>query len=90
MIASLDFNPKRLTFARRRRGLTKTKLANLLGVEVRSITAYENEEFRPELERLRKLASVLRFPEKFFEGDDLDEIVPDIVSFRSIDRKSVV
>ncbi len=81
-----EFNPKRLTLARRRRGLTKTKLASLLGVEVRSITAYENDEFRPEPERLQKLASVLRFPERFFAGDDLEEIAPDIVSFRSMSK----
>jgi len=86
MIAAPEFNPKRLTLARRRRGLTKTKLAGLLGVEVRSITAYENDEFRPEPERLQKLACVLRFPEGFFLGDDLEEIAPDIVSFRSMSK----
>lgn len=86
MSAAIEFNPKRLTLARRRRGLTKTKLATLLGVEVRSITAYETDEFRPEPERLQKLAAVLRFPERFFGGDDLDEIAPDIVSFRSMSK----
>jgi Zn-dependent peptidase ImmA (M78 family)/DNA-binding XRE family transcriptional regulator len=86
MSATLEFNPKRLTLARRRRGLTKTKLASLIGVEVRSITAYENEEYCPEPERLQKLASVLRFPERFFCGDDLEEIAPDIVSFRSMSK----
>lgn len=86
MSVPLEFNSKRLTLARRRRGLTKTKLASLLGVEVRSITAYENDEFRPEPERLQKLAVLLRFPERFFVGDDLEEITPDIVSFRSMSK----
>jgi Zn-dependent peptidase ImmA (M78 family)/DNA-binding XRE family transcriptional regulator len=86
MSETLEFNPQRLTLARRRRGLTKTKLASLLDVEVRSITAYENDEFRPDPERLRKLASVLWFPERFFTGDNLEEIAPDIVSFRSMSK----
>lgn len=86
MSHSLEFNPKRLTLARRRRGLTKTKLAEMLGVEVRSITAYESDEFRPDKERLYQLAEKLRFPVQFFAGDDLEEISPDIVSFRSMSK----
>lgn len=81
-----EFNPKRLTLARRRRGLTKTKLAERLGVEVRSVTAYESDEFRPDRDRLHRLAETLHFPVSFFLGDDLEEIVPDIVSFRSMSK----
>lgn len=86
MNASLEFNPKRLTLARRRRGLTKTKLAEMVGVEVRSITGYESEEYKPDPERLAQLAHILNFPEEFFFGDNLDEIAPDIVSFRSMSK----
>lgn len=85
-MSTLEFNPSRLTLARRRRGLTKTKLSTMLGVEVRSITAYENDEFRPDPDRLQELATKLRFPVQFFFGDDLDEIAPDIVSFRSMSK----
>lgn len=84
--AAKEFNPKRLSLARRRRGLTKTKLAELLGVEVRSVTAYESDEFRPDKERLAALAEKLHFPVQFFFGDDLGEIAPDIVSFRSMSK----
>jgi len=86
MNAATEFNPKRLTLARRRRGLTKTKLAALVGLEARSITAYESDEWKPEPDSLQKLAAVLRFPERFFGGDDLEEIAPDIVSFRSMSK----
>ncbi|AME28747.1 helix-turn-helix domain-containing protein [Burkholderia sp. PAMC 26561] len=86
MSTSIEFNPKRLTLARRRRGLTKIGLAQLLGVEVRSITAYENDEFRPDPERLHQLADRLHFPVQFFFGDDLHDISPDIVSFRSMSK----
>ncbi|WP_199544571.1 helix-turn-helix domain-containing protein [Paraburkholderia kururiensis] len=86
MSTPLEFNPKRLTLARRRRGLTKIRLAQLLGVEVRSITAYENDEFRPDHERLLQLADRLHFPVQFFFGDDLHEVSPDVVSFRSMSK----
>jgi Zn-dependent peptidase ImmA (M78 family)/DNA-binding XRE family transcriptional regulator len=81
-----EFNPKRLSLARRRRGLTKTKLAELVGVEVRSITGYESGEFRPEKDRLQGLADHLHFPVQFFLGDDAQEISPDVVSFRSMSK----
>ena len=86
MSKTLEFNPKRLALARRRRGLTKTKLAEMLGVEVRSITAYESDEFKPDREHLFQLAEKLRFPIQFFSGDDLEEISPDSVSFRSMSK----
>lgn len=86
MTTAPEFNPKRLTLARERRGLTKTKLAKAIGVDVRSVTAYETDAFRPDKERLAQLAQTLRFPIPFFFGDDLDQIEPDIVSFRSMSK----
>lgn len=80
------FNPTRLTLARKRRGLTMTKLAGAIGVEPRSISAYEKGEFGPEGERLARLASTLEFPEEFFFGDDLDAPTPDIASFRALSK----
>jgi transcriptional regulator with XRE-family HTH domain len=62
------FNPSRLTLARKRRGLTMTRLAAVIGVELRSGSAYEKGEFRPDDDKLRKLAQALRFPEAFFSG----------------------
>ena len=81
-----SFNPKRLSLARDRRGLTKKRLAELVGVDVRSITGYERGEYPPEPERLRILATTLRFPSSFFFLDDCDVIEPDIVSFRSMSK----
>ncbi|HEV2619229.1 MAG TPA: helix-turn-helix transcriptional regulator, partial [Acidobacteriaceae bacterium] len=80
------FNPTRLTWARRRRGLTKTKLAAAVGVELRSVSAYETGEFAPEAEKLNSLAQALRFPEAFFFGDDLEEPALDTASFRSLSK----
>jgi Zn-dependent peptidase ImmA (M78 family)/DNA-binding XRE family transcriptional regulator len=80
------FNPSRLTWARKRRGLTKTRFAAAIGVEPRSMTAYEAGEFAPEPDRLQKIARILKFPEAFFFGDDLEEPALDTASFRSMSK----
>jgi Zn-dependent peptidase ImmA (M78 family)/DNA-binding XRE family transcriptional regulator len=80
------FNPTRLTLARKRRGLTMTRLALAVGVEPRSISAYEKGEFGPDEARLGKLCQALGFPAAFFFGDDLDEPTPDVASFRALSK----
>ena len=80
------FNPSRLTLARKRRGLTMTRLAELVGVEPRSISAYENREFSPDTDKREQLAKALRFPVSFFAGDDLEELSPDVASFRAMSK----
>ena len=86
MNALAVFNPSRLTLARRRRGLTMTKLAALVGVELRSVSAYENGEFGPDSERLTAISQALSFPTAFFFGKDLDEPTQDIASFRALSK----
>lgn len=86
MTAGQLFNPSRLTLARKRRGLTMTKLAAAIGVEPRSVSAYEKGEFGPEDDRLAALAMALSFPEAFFFGEALDEPTPDIASFRALSK----
>lgn len=81
-----EFNPNRLGLARRRRGLTKRKLAELIGADVRTITGYESGEYKPEKDRLLALAEQLHFPLQFFVGDDIQEIIPEVVSFRSMSK----
>ncbi|MDA2912205.1 helix-turn-helix domain-containing protein, partial [Nitrospiraceae bacterium AH_259_D15_M11_P09] len=80
------FNPSRLSLARKRRGLTMRKLAVLIGVDPRSVSAYEKGEFPPDIDRLQQTAKLLRFPLAFFYGDDLESLSPDSVSFRALSR----
>ncbi|MHA7682274.1 helix-turn-helix domain-containing protein [Cupriavidus sp. PET2-C1] len=80
------FNASRLTLARKRRGLTKTKLAQAVGVDLRTITGYEAGEFLPSEESVDKLAQALAFPGSFFVQDDADEPSPDAVSFRAMSK----
>lgn len=81
-------NPLRLELARRRRGLSKTKLATLIRVEPRTISAYENGEFSPSTETLAELARYLKFPIEFFFGADLEIPNTRIASFRALSRMS--
>lgn len=80
------FTASRLILARKRRGLTMTRLAELVGVEPRSISAYEKGEFRPESEKVHQLAKALRFPVEFFGGEELEELSPDSASFRAMSK----
>ena len=81
-------NPTRLELARRRRGLSKTRTAKLVGVELRTISAYENGEFSPSDETLKELARQLRFPVDFFFGPDLEIPNTRVASFRALSRMS--
>jgi Zn-dependent peptidase ImmA (M78 family)/DNA-binding XRE family transcriptional regulator len=79
------FNPRRFALARRRRGLKKTELAQAVGLTVKSIMNYEGGEI-PSPDTLSRLCRVLEFPEQFFYGEDIEDIDPSAVSFRSMAR----
>lgn len=81
-------NPKRILFARERRGLTQTKLAQGLEVDPKSIRDYENGKYSPDREKLKKLAEILNFPIEFFFKEDPYLIAEDTASFRSLSRAS--
>jgi len=82
------FNPSRFCVARKRRKLNKAQLAQLSGLESRTISAYENGEFEPSPETLARLASILRFDIGFFAGSDLHHPSAQTASFRSLARMS--
>lgn len=78
------FNPSRLSLARRRRGLTKVRLAELTNLTVRSISGFENGDMAPSEKTLADLARELRFPVQHFHGPDIEELNPDTASFRAL------
>lgn len=82
------FTPSRLTLARKRRGLSKTMLAGRIGVDVRSITAYEDGEFEPSAETRMVMSRVLAFPREFFEGAEIDLPRTETASFRSLSKRT--
>ncbi len=75
--------PRRLTLARKRRGLTLVQLATAVGVSVRSLSAYENGRQEPSTDMLRRLATALDVPVGFLTAGDIDEIPVDAISFRA-------
>jgi Zn-dependent peptidase ImmA (M78 family)/transcriptional regulator with XRE-family HTH domain len=84
----MTFNPSRLTLARKRRGANKIRVAELVGLTTRSISAFENFEKTPSPETLEKIAAALDFPVEFFFGPDLDIPSSKSASFRSLSRMS--
>lgn len=78
--------PSRLVIARKRRGLTLTRLAELTGLSTRSISLYENGHKEPSEETLLQLADVLRVSPAFLDAFDVDEIPEEAVSFRALSK----
>jgi Zn-dependent peptidase ImmA (M78 family)/transcriptional regulator with XRE-family HTH domain len=80
------FNRTRFACARKRNGLSKSQLAQLIEVDVRSVSAYESGETVPRRDVLDRIVCKTKFPVAFFFGDDLEEPDTDAVSFRGLKR----
>ena len=79
------FNPVRLSIARKRRQMTKKLLAEKANISQLTLTRLENgDTLEPEEDTISSLAKALSYPEKFFYGDECDELTVDEVSFRSL------
>jgi Zn-dependent peptidase ImmA (M78 family)/DNA-binding XRE family transcriptional regulator len=78
-----EFNYTRLEVARRRRGLTKTKLAEAAKISTRNLTKIEREGSTPSEVTVARLAQATGFPVTFFFGDTLEEPSPEGSSFRA-------
>lgn len=82
------FTPARLDLARRRRGFTKTGLAESLAISTRALTFYLAGEREPAAEMVERMARVLEFPVEFFTSHEIDEPSLDGVSFRALSTMS--
>lgn len=80
------FTPSRLAIARKRRGLTLSRLADLTGLSTRSISLYENGHQEPSDDTLLRLAAVLGVSPAFLGAPDLDEIPAEAASFRALSK----
>ena len=78
------FNPSRLTLARQRRGMTKTRLAAEAKLTVRSVSAYEAGDMVPSDGTITDLARILRFPVEFFVAASLEMPSSESASFRAL------
>jgi Zn-dependent peptidase ImmA (M78 family)/transcriptional regulator with XRE-family HTH domain len=80
------FNCTRFALARKRRGITKRALAERIGVSERSVSAYESGAMCPERNTVTRISQALGFPEAFFFASDVDELKPDVASFRALTK----
>jgi Zn-dependent peptidase ImmA (M78 family)/DNA-binding XRE family transcriptional regulator len=78
-----EFNPRRLSIARKRRLLNQKGFAELTRVSAHTISRCEKGLHAPTEENIEAFARVLQFPKAFFFGADLDEPESRAVSFRS-------
>ena len=83
---SPEFNPSRLTIARKRHGLTTVELASEIGIDRRALTAFEAGEYPPSEDTLRSMAATLGFPVSFFFGSTMEEPSRDTASFRALTK----
>ncbi|MGY3572899.1 helix-turn-helix domain-containing protein [Bradyrhizobium sp. USDA 4504] len=83
-----EFNPRRLTLARKRRRLTAKSLAEQARLAVDTISRLENGSNEPDEATIDKLLLVLKFPRSFFFDHDPQEIDTGAVSFRSFSKMS--
>ncbi|MEV8095232.1 XRE family transcriptional regulator [Kitasatospora sp. NPDC085879] len=76
----------RLVLARKRRGLTVTRLSQLAGITARRLTDYESGKANPSPASLNALAKALDFPESFFRADEVADLPVAAVSFRALSK----
>jgi len=69
-------------------GLSKSQMASLVGVDLRTVSAYEAGTSTPRDQVLERIVSKTGFPAPFFSGDDLEEPQPDAASFRAMSKMS--
>lgn len=79
-------NPTRFACVRKRKGLSKSQMASIIGVDLRSVSAYEAGTSVPRNAVLEIIVSETGFPAEFFSGDDLEEPKADAVSFRAMSK----
>ena len=79
----MGFTPERLAVARERRGLSRSRLAELAGLAEKSVRNYESAEDVPRSPAVQALAKALGVPIEFFEGPPLEELGELAVSFRA-------
>src|SRR5262245_11362022 len=82
------FSPKRLSLARKRRGLSGKALAEAAKLSAVTISRVENGENEPDEVTVVALAKALRYPKEFFYKDDPEALDTSAVSFRSLTKMS--
>jgi Zn-dependent peptidase ImmA (M78 family)/transcriptional regulator with XRE-family HTH domain len=83
-----EFVPTRLEFARKRRGIPRTKLAELVGLAPKTIQRWESGLGEPSEDQMVTLAQQLRVLPSFFCAYEIDLLPDAAVSFRALTKMS--
>jgi Zn-dependent peptidase ImmA (M78 family)/transcriptional regulator with XRE-family HTH domain len=83
-----EFVPSRLEFARKRRGIPRTKLAELVGLTPKTIQRWESGDIEPREDQLAALAEQLRVLPTFFYAHEIEQLPNAAVSFRALTKMS--
>ena len=78
------FNPNRLKLARAGRAFSIKGLAEAIDMTSRIVSEYESGRLEPPPATLKKVAQALNYPEAFFNGEDIEGLDHECVSFRSM------
>lgn len=81
-----EFVPSRLEFARKRKGIPRTKLAALLGLSPKTLQRWEVGATAPSEDQLIELAKNLRVLPEFFSSPEIEVIPDSAVSFRAASK----
>lgn len=82
------FTPARLAIARKRRGMTLTRLAEHVGLTAQSLSNAERGRQEPSEATLGAISEALNFPPSFFLESEPTEIIAEQVSFRARSKTS--
>jgi Zn-dependent peptidase ImmA (M78 family)/transcriptional regulator with XRE-family HTH domain len=85
-MTNVKFVPARLEFARRRRGVPRTKLAALVDVSPKTVQRWESGTVEPPQQSLQNLADALRVLPSFFFSPEIDSLPEGAVSFRALSK----
>lgn len=87
-MTSREFVPSRLEFARKRRGMPRTKLAEQVALAPKTIQRWESGIGEPDDEQVSALAHQLRVLPTFFYAYEIDQLPNEAVSFRALSKMS--
>jgi len=83
-----EFVPSRLEFARKRRGIPRTKLAESVGMNSKTIQRWESGLGEPGEDQVAALAEHLRILPTFFYEPEIEALPDAAVSFRALSKMS--
>lgn len=83
---AVQLNPSRLKLARQRRGLSATALGQIVDVNPRTISRWEDGASEPLPTNVETLSDALGVPVSFFTAHDAEFVPVEAVSFRALSK----